>query len=168
MLAANEAVVAAHNDGRDAAVAAQDDGPKAAVAAQDDGPEAAVALPPKKKRSMGMLAIAKAIEKDCGVTKADVRKVLHSLAVVGIREEKSYGVFTVPKLANFRVCCVKARPGRFYTKGGKKYYLKARPAGQQVRAFPAFALKRRFGGNNFGIAQAIEDDVCTDIGKCSE
>ena len=45
MLAANEAVVAAHNDGRDAAVAAQDDGPKAAVAAQDDGPEAAVALP---------------------------------------------------------------------------------------------------------------------------
>ena len=34
MLAANETVVAAHNDGRHAAVAVQDDGPKAAVAAQ--------------------------------------------------------------------------------------------------------------------------------------
>ena len=165
MLAANEAVVAAHNDGRDAAVAAQDDGPKAAVAAQDDGPEAAVALPLKKTTSIGILAIAKAIEKYCGVTKADVRKVLDSLAVIGIREVESYGVFTVPKLANFRVHCVKAKPGRFYTKSGKKYYLKARPAGKRVRAFPALALKRSFGGNNFGIARAIEDDVCTDIGQ---
>ena len=108
---------------------------------------------------MAFFAIAKAIEKDCAVTKADVRKVLHSLAVVGIREVKSYGVFTVPKLANFRVCCVKARPGRLYTKGGKKYYLKARPAGKRVRAFPAFALRRSFGGNNFGIARTIGDDV---------
>ena len=95
----------------------------------------------------------------------DVRKVLDSLAVIGIREVKSYGVFTVPKLANLRVYCVKAKPGGLYTKGGKQYILKARPAGQRVRAFPAFALKRSFGGNNFGIARAIEDDVCTDIGQ---
>ena len=149
MLAANEAVVAAHADGRDAAVAAQDDGPKAAVAAQDDGPETVVFFPPKQKRSMSRVALAKEIEKDCGVKKAAVCKVLDSLAVIGLREVKSYGAFTVPKLAHMVAHPVKAHEGyTFYKKAtNQRCYRKGRPAGKRVRIFPALPLKRSFGSS---------------------
>ena len=175
MLAANEAVVAAHADGRGAAVAAQDDGPKAAVAAQDDGPEAAVALPPKGLAEKGMAAddvrlstrwkipmskaaIAKAIERDCGVKETDVRKMLDSLAVIGLREVKRIGKFNVPELALLKVHKIAARKDRFFKKAGKEIRFKARPAREQVKAFAAAEIKDGFG-NKFGIRSSDRRDV---------
>ena len=107
MLGAKVVVMAAHAAGRDAAVAAQCDGPPAAMALQD-GPDSEVPLPPKTLRDIynggiSNAAVAKAIEKDCGVKAAVARKVLNSLAETGMKEITRIGRFKLDKLARLKV-----------------------------------------------------------------
>ena len=146
MLAANEGAVAANADGRDVAVAAQDDGPPAAMALQD-GPDSEAALPPKILRDIhnggiSNAAVAKAIEKACGVKAAEARKVLNSLAKIGMKEITRIGRFKLDKLARLKVCTREALGEKNYIGHGKEIHLKARPRRQVVTAFAARALQR--------------------------
>ena len=146
MLGAKAVVMAAHAAGRDAAVAAQCDGPPAAMVLQD-GPDSEVALPPKTLRDIqnggiSNAAVAKAIEKDCGVKAADARKVLKSLAKIGMKEITRIGRFKLDKLARLKVCTREALGEKNYIGHGKEIHLKARPRRQVVTAFAAHALQR--------------------------
>ena len=159
MLAANEGVVAAHADGQKAVVAAQDDGPPAAMAFQDGNdsevPLIAVGsvhwsrlLPPKTLRDIynggiSNAAVAKAIEKDCGVKATDVRKVLNSLAKIGMKELIRIGCFKLGKLARLKVALGRNSNERNFVVNGKSIHLKARPRGQVVKASVNRALQRR-------------------------
>ena len=146
MLGAKVVVMAAHAAGRDAAMAAQCDGPPAAMALQD-GPDSEVPLPPKTLRDIynggiSNAAVAKAIEKDCGVKAAVARKVLNSLAKVGMREMIRIGCFRLDKLARFKVALGRKSEEKNYVVNGKWIHLKARPRGQVVKAWAHRALQR--------------------------
>ena len=146
MLGAKVVVMAAHAAGRDAAVAAQCDGPPAAMALQD-GPDSEAALPPKTLRDIynggiSNAAVAKAIEKDCGVKAAVARKVLNSLAKVGMREMIRIGCFRLDKLARFKVALGRKSEEKNYVVNGKWIHLKARPREQVVKAWANRALQR--------------------------
>ena len=160
MFAAHEVVATAHADGPalSVAVAAQDDSPTAMVAAQGDSPTATVAsqddavmLPQKIKtkswkgrQSLSMNALVRAISKDSNVTRGAARTVLDALAKIGRRELESYGVFTVPDLANLKVHCVEADPARKtifrVSRNGKRYHQRQRPRGKRVMAAPPLTL----------------------------
>ena len=146
MLGTKAVVMAAHAAGRDAAVAAQCDGPPAAMALQD-GPDSEVPLPPKTLRDIynggiSNAAVAKAIEKDCGVKAAVARKVLNSLAKVGMREMIRIGCFRLDKLARFKVALGRKSEEKNYVVNGKWIHLKARPREQVVKAWANRALQR--------------------------
>ena len=76
------------------------------------------------------------------IKKADIAKVLNSLAEIGTEEVKKSGKFILPGL-----CMIKTRQ-KPATKAGKKLMfgkevmVKARPAKTVVKAFPVAALKR--------------------------
>ena len=146
MLGAKAVVMAAHAAGRDAAVAAQCDGPPAAMALQD-GPDSEVPLPPKTLRDIynggiSNAAVAKAIEKDCGVKAAEARKVLNSLAKVGMKEITRIGCFKLDKLARLKVALGRKSEEKNYVVNGKWIHLKARPREQVVKAWANRALQR--------------------------
>ena len=92
------------------------------------------------------------------IKKADIAKVLNSLAEIGTEEVKKSGKFILPGL-----CMIKTRQ-KPATKAGKKLMfgkevmVKARPAKTVVKAFPVAALKREvWGHGSLGRDTAKED-----------
>ena len=92
------------------------------------------------------------------IKKADIAKVLNSLAEIGTEEVKKSGKFILPGL-----CMIKTRQ-KPATKAGKKLMfgkevmVKARPAKTVVKAFPVAALKREvWGHGSLGRGTAKED-----------
>ena len=91
------------------------------------------------------------------IKKADIAKVLNSLAEIGTEEVKKSGKFILPGL-----CMIKTRQ-KPATKAGKKLMfgkevmVKAQPAKTVVKAFPVAALKREVWGHGSLGGTAKED-----------
>ena len=136
-------------------MAAQCDGPPAAMSLQD-GPDSEAALPPKTLRDIhnggiSNAAVAKAIEKDCGVKAAEARNVLKSLAKIGMEEIIRIGCFKLDKFARLKVGLGrKSKRKEFYSD-----WLKARPRGQVVKAAVNRALQRGLQNKSFRCSCAV-------------
>lgn len=103
----------------------------------------------KKAASISKSALLNAIAEEAGgeITRKQVKLVLDNLAVIGHRELKKAGIFTVPGFAKFRVVkkpATKAREGvNPFTKQPMTF--PAKPASKTVRARPIKAVKDAMG-----------------------
>merc|ERR1719434_24006 len=92
-------------------------------------------------KAMTKGALLAALAGKCELKKAACRKVVGELAIIGAKEVKGKGAFTLPG-----VCRTKTRV-KPATKAGKKMIfgkecvVKAKPAKTVVKAFPVAALK---------------------------
>merc|ERR1712048_1507348 len=92
-------------------------------------------------KAMSEGGIADALATACELKRAQVTKVLDTLAEVATTNVKKAGVFTIPGLCRLKI---RTKPA---TKAGKREIfgkivkVKAKPARKIVKAFPAAALK---------------------------
>merc|ERR1712137_597650 len=93
-------------------------------------------------KAMSKGGIADALATACELKRAQVTKVLDTLAEVATTNVKKAGVFTIPGLARLKI---RTKPA---TKAGKREIfgkivkVKAKPARKIVKAFPVAALKQ--------------------------